>query len=290
MLLDVTYTDGTAERYQVIVRLGHEPRTQRHTTGDVATIGIGADGDRTAYDALYDPAARAVPAVADRFVGHGRRCAVQQGTRRHAPAGRRAAGLERRAEQHQRHLRGTGRPQGLPPDHAGHQPGHRAEPGAGPGGQSARRPAARRRSRRRSDGAAMRARHGDRVRRQLRRGLGHGDGQCPRPFRRGGPYADEVGGDFAGESYRLGEAVASVHAALAEQLGTSTTLFPTDTVLERLSAAAASVAELRQYVPLIEERYRKLAEERSPSSGCTATCIWARCCARRRLAADRLRG
>jgi maltokinase len=54
--------------------------------------------------------------------------------------------------------------------------------------------------------------------------------------------------------------VASVHATLAEELGTSTTPFPTEAVLARLSAAAASVPHLEQYVPLIEERYRKLAE------------------------------
>jgi maltokinase len=74
-------------------------------------------------------------------------------------------------------------------------------------------------------------------------------------------FADEVSGDFVAESHRLGEAVASVHASLAAALGTSAVPFPTDTVLERLSSAAASVPELEQYVPLIEERYRKLSEE-----------------------------
>ncbi|MBI3691646.1 MAG: phosphotransferase, partial [Mycolicibacterium aromaticivorans] len=72
-----------------------------------------------------------------------------------------------------------------------------------------------------------------------------------------------VGADdgFSGEAYQLGMAVASVHATLAQELGTSTDQLPVDVMRQRLAAAAAAVPELAEHRAAIEERYAKVAEE-----------------------------
>ena len=87
-------------------------------------------------------------------------------------------------------------------------------------------------------------------------------------------HADEVGGDFAGESERLGLATAQVHDVLAAQFPTETWGAEelsglSDTMLARLESALAVVPELAEYADALRETFRGVAD--LGTSGETAT-------------------
>lgn len=83
-------------------------------------------------------------------------------------------------------------------------------------------------------------------------------------FAEGDLHADEVGGDFAGESERLGEATAQVHSQLAQVLPV-TSMSAADLVdlaeamRARLKAAVVTVPELTSYASALEAAFDELA-------------------------------
>ncbi len=90
-------------------------------------------------------------------------------------------------------------------------------------------------------------------------------------------HPDEVGGDFATESYRIGETVAAVHATLANELGAEPGKVPITEMMSRLGEAAGMVAEVSAVAP---ELHALLVAGDQPvtTNVSTATCTWARCC------------
>ncbi len=82
-------------------------------------------------------------------------------------------------------------------------------------------------------------------------------------------HPDEVGGDFASEAERLGEATASVHRHLAEIFGTES-LIPeqindlADAMRERLHSAIATVPDLQPHAAGLLARYDRLSQLSAP--------------------------
>jgi maltokinase len=88
-------------------------------------------------------------------------------------------------------------------------------------------------------------------------------------YAEGDLHADEVGGDFASEAFRLGEATAEVHLALAQSLPTGTLSAEDlsarrDAMVGRLEAAAAEVPDLAPHVGALRSAYDELAASGQP--------------------------
>jgi len=255
MLLDAAYADGSADRYQVPVAWGSGPIVEYSTVAS-----IGTDHDRAGYDALYDvEAARYLLELVDRSATVGEvRFAREPGADLPVDASPRVFD----AEQSNTSV--------IYEDQAILKVFRRVTPGVNPDielnralGRAGNPHVAK------LLGSIETSAGGEpwalgmvtAYATNSAEGWAMATASARDLFADAEMRADQVGGDFAGESYRLGEAVASVHRTLAAELGAGPAPFPVDAVLARLAAAAAAVPELRPSVPAIEQRFRKLAGE-----------------------------
>ncbi|MBX7448676.1 phosphotransferase [Mycolicibacterium sp. 3033] len=250
VLLDVGYSDGTAERYQVLVRWSDTPVPE---FGDLAAIG--SDDGRFAYDAMFDPAAATrLLSLIDESAAVGPLTFVKEpGATLPLDAAARVSGAEQSntsvifgSDAILKVFRRVSA--GINPDIELNRALARAHNshvatlfGSFETGDSA----------------------GDIEPSALGMVTAFAAGSCE-GWDMATASTREDFADFTAESRRLGEAVASVHAALADALGTSTVPFPADTVLNRLRAAVDAAPALAEYAPQIEARYRALSDEMMP--------------------------
>jgi maltokinase len=238
VLLDASYTDGTSERYQVIVGLGDGAAAHAGAT-------ISADGGRAAYDGMFDPdAARYVLKLIDDGATVGAvDFAKEPGVRLPLDVAPRVS----TAEQSNTSVV-FGRDAML-------KVFRRITAGVHPDIELNR---------------ALARAGNPHVARLLGSIETRWDGEpCAlgvvsefaADSVEGWHMATTGDGDFTDEARLLGAAVASVHTCLADVLGTESVPFPVGVMLDRLATATHAVPELHDYVPRIEQRYRQLAEQ-----------------------------
>jgi maltokinase len=246
LLLEVEYTDGGRDRYQVFVQWD----------GDGGRGRIGDDGNRTGYDALYDEnaARRILALIADDKAIGGLRFTAEPGAELPVDAPARVGDAEQSntsvvfdSAAVLKLFRRV--PPGLNPDlelnrvlaRAGSKHVARLL-GAIESTDAEGRPLTlgmvSEYARNSVEGWAMAAT-------SARDLLAEPD-----------LHADEVGGDFSGESFRLGEAVANVHRTLAAELGEARGHLPLQAMSARLADAARSVPELEPYLSRAEAAVR----------------------------------
>jgi maltokinase len=255
VLLDVSYADGGTERYQVLVGWDRVPPAEY---AQVATIG--AHEDRTAYDALYDEdAARRLLAmiavdatVGDlRFVGEPDATLPLDAPARVADAEQTNTSVVYDSAAILKVFRRVSA--GINPDlELNRVLGRAGCPhvarllGAIESSDDQGQPIS----------LAMVTEYAE----NSAEGWAMATASTRDLFAEADLHPDEVGGDFAAESERLGESVAAVHRTLAKELGASTAPPPVDAMLERLTDAAGTVPELAPYVAAIADRFRSAGE------------------------------
>jgi maltokinase len=255
MFIDVAYADGSSERYQVIVKWDSRPVAEYSA---VATIG--EDGARSGYDALYDSsAARYLLSLFDSSATYGDVTFTKEpGVELPVEAAPRVFGAEQSNtsvifEQTAMFKVFRRVSQGISPDiELNRVLGRAGSPNVARLLGSVETT---------WDGQPCALGMVTAFAPNSAEGWDMATASARDLYAEGDLYADEVGGDFAGESYRLGESVASVHTMLAAQLGSTPGDFPVDNALQRLAVAAAAVPELEPLVPAIEERFNKLVGE-----------------------------